>query len=243
MQERETSAGEMFRPAVTKRASEIIYEQIKERIIKGELQPGDRLPSERNMMEMFQRSRPTIREALRMLERSGYIRTVAGSNGAIVMLPDEENMQQSIMDALSVGQIELKDVGEYRLVSEVATAAWAAERADGEDIAELERFLERAAALMGSYVEFIALDSQFHALLARASKNRVSLLMNKTFSQLSFPLVKEKMDSVAESKRAEMCRRIQAQHTAIFDAVRAHDAERARCAMIEHIGSFEADLS
>ena len=69
------SSEEIFHPIKTVRASEAIYEQIKDRIISGELKPGDRLPSERNMMELFQRSRPTIREALRMLERSGYIRT------------------------------------------------------------------------------------------------------------------------------------------------------------------------
>ena len=50
-----------FEPVETKRASEAIYEQIKERIISGDLKPGDRLPSERNMMELFRRSRPTIR--------------------------------------------------------------------------------------------------------------------------------------------------------------------------------------
>ena len=61
----------LFRPVETKRASEAIFDQIKDLIMRGKLRPGDRLPSERSMIEMFQRSRPTIREALRMLERAG----------------------------------------------------------------------------------------------------------------------------------------------------------------------------
>jgi DNA-binding FadR family transcriptional regulator len=59
-----------FSPFATQRASEVIYEQIRELIISGQLKPSDRLPSERTLMEMYHRSRPTIREALRMLESS-----------------------------------------------------------------------------------------------------------------------------------------------------------------------------
>ena len=73
-----------LRPVQTKRASEEIYEQIKQLIIKGEIHPGERLPSERKMMDMMHRSRPTIREAMRMLERDGYIKIYSGSSGAVV---------------------------------------------------------------------------------------------------------------------------------------------------------------
>ena len=93
-----------FQPAATKRASEIIYEQVREMIVKGKLKPGDRLPNERAMMEMFQRSRPTVREALRMLERSGYIRTSAGSNGAVVTEPGGNNNMQMTMQGCAAGR-------------------------------------------------------------------------------------------------------------------------------------------
>lgn len=109
----------IFQPVQTKRASEAIFDQIKDLIIRGELQPGDRLPSERNMIEMFQHSRPTIREALRMLERTGYIRTMAGSNGAIIMPPNDKNLENSLSDALSIGHIPLEQLAEYRAASEI----------------------------------------------------------------------------------------------------------------------------
>lgn len=58
-----------LQPVQTRRASEEIYNQIRQLILDGEIHPGERLPSERKMMDMMHRSRPTIREAMRMLER------------------------------------------------------------------------------------------------------------------------------------------------------------------------------
>ena len=66
------------------RASEAIYDQLRELITSGVLKPGDRLPSERAMMEQLHRSRPTIREALRMLEQGGYVASTHGASGAVV---------------------------------------------------------------------------------------------------------------------------------------------------------------
>ena len=59
----------LFQPATTKRASEVIYDQIYQKIASGALRPGDSLPSERELAEQFHRSRPSVREALRMLQQ------------------------------------------------------------------------------------------------------------------------------------------------------------------------------
>lgn len=75
------SSKALFTPAKTQRASEAIYNQIYPKIISGELRPGDRLPPERELAEMFQRSRPVVREALRMLQQEGLIETAVGSSG------------------------------------------------------------------------------------------------------------------------------------------------------------------
>ena len=173
-----------FRPVQTKRASEAIFEQIRDLIIHNKLQPGDRLPSERNMIEMFQRSRPTIREALRMLERAGYIRTMAGSNGAIVMPPNDKNLELSLSDALSIGHIPLEQLAEYRTASEAVTAAWAAQRRTDEDIRAMEAILAQMADCLDDYERSVDLDPDFHGLIAKAAKNSVSVIFNRTFSRL-----------------------------------------------------------
>lgn len=76
-----------WQPVKTRRASEEIYLQLREFILSGQLKPGDRLPSERAMMAQLNRSRPTIREALRMLEQGGYIASTHGAPGAVVQEP------------------------------------------------------------------------------------------------------------------------------------------------------------
>lgn len=238
---------EIFRPIKTVRASEAIYEQIKDSIISGELKPGDRLPSERNMMDLFQRSRPTIREALRMLERSGYIRTIPGSNGALVTLPTSRNMMESLGEALQVGNISLAEISEYRLVSEGAAAAWAAERATDEDIGLLRDSLEDGAEALRQldspdwFRLFSEADQKFHLLICKAAKNRVSELMHYTVGQLSRELLDQKTASLSKRKKEAMMRDVQQMHREIFKAIEGRDAEAARAAMETHLQRFLTD--
>jgi GntR family transcriptional repressor for pyruvate dehydrogenase complex len=234
---------EKFRPVATKRASEVIYEQVRSLILKGELNPGDRLPSERNMMEMFQRSRPIIREALRTLEHAGYIHTIAGSNGAIVREPGNEKLQQTMEDILQVGHIGLKEMSEYRKISETATVTWAAQRNTSEDIAALQDILKRMKDCIGNYEKFIELDPQFHRLLAIAAQNQVCIVMNETFSKLNCSFVMNKMNTLTSAGRKKMCIKVNEMHEAIFLAVQSRDEEKARQAMEVHLRAFESDLS
>ncbi len=241
------SSEEIFHPIKTVRASEAIYEQIKDRIISGELKPGDRLPSERNMMELFQRSRPTIREALRMLERSGYIRTIPGSNGALVTLPTGRNMMESIGEALQIGSVSLAELSEYRLVSEGAAAAWAAERATEEDVNALRSSLEEGAEILKHvdapdwYRQFVAADQRFHLRISRAAKNRVSELMNHTVGNLNRDLWTRQTAALSGRKKEAMMKDVQQMHEEIFKAVEEHDAAAARSAMETHLKRFLTD--
>lgn len=234
---------DIFHPIETKRASEAIYEQVKDKIVAGELKPGDRLPSERNMMELFQRSRPTIREALRMLERAGYIKTIAGSNGAIVTVPDSKNMEETIEDALQIGQISLSEIAEYRRASEGAAAVWAAERGTEEDLAALRQCLDSMEAVVGDVEAFMELDSRFHDMIARAAKNRVSRIMNATISKLNRAFIKDSYDTLSADERVRNNRRINEMHENIYQAIAAHQPELARQAMDEHMTYFLTDLS
>ena len=191
--EEKLGAFEKFHPVETKRASEAIFEQVKNLIMRGDLKPGDRLPSERNMMELFHRSRPTVREALRMLERSGYIRTIPGSNGAVVLKPNNKLLENSLKDALMVGHVSLADISEYRRSSEVATVTWAVHRRTEEDIQAMEQYLADMENSMDDYETFISMDSHFHGLLAAAAQNKVSVIFNPAFSRINQGFMKDKL--------------------------------------------------
>ena len=233
----------LFRPVEVKRASEAIFEQIRDLIARGELKPGDRLPSERNMIEMFQRSRPTIREALRMLERAGYIRTVPGSNGAVVLPPNDKNLENSLADALSIGHISLDQLAEYRAASETVTAGWAAQRRTEEDLRAMERLLERMGRCLDDYEQSVSLDPDFHGLIAKAAKNTVSVIFNRTFSKLNRDYMTSRMAAMEPEKQRAMTRRVHQMHETIFAAIKAGDAEGASAAMRVHLTAFRDDLS
>lgn len=234
--------GISFEPAVTKRASEIIVDQIRERILRQELKPGDRLPSERNMMQMFRRSRPTVREALRMLERSGYIRTIAGSNGAVVLEPDNHSLQNSIQEAIQIRQVNLRELSEYRRINEVATVAWACQRRTQEDLDKLQDCLARMEGTDSDPAAFIALDAEFHSLIADASKNTVSLLMIQPLSDLIRNFIRAKLATMAPSDQQQMLARGIEIHGEIFRAIQKQDVQLAREKMQKHLHEFEIDM-
>ena len=112
-----------LQPVQTKRASEEIYNQIRQLILDGEIHPGERLPSERKMMEMMHRSRPTIREAMRMLEREGYIKIYSGSSGAVVQELNVDNAVQSLETIIQMKGMTIEEILEFRRLTE-CEAVW-----------------------------------------------------------------------------------------------------------------------
>lgn len=231
-----------FKPAVTKRASEIIYEEIAKMITSGQLKPGDRLPSERAMIEMFDRSRPTIREALRMLERNGFIQINAGSNGAEVRNPRNYNLQESLKTAVNAGNISLEELSEYRIVSEVATAVWACSRRSEEDVSAMKELLKLSQTQIGNIIEFVTLDAEFHDLVAKAAGNSVSGLVNRALRSANEMYMIRKMESLSPEIQLQMANKVQRQHTAVLDAIEKKDPVAAEKAMKNHMENFGIDL-
>lgn len=230
-------------PVKTTRASEAIYEQIRDLIVSGEFKPGDRLPSERGMMDMLQRSRPTIREALRMLERDGFIRTVHGSQGAIVQQPSTKAVEQNMETLLYTSSITLEALAEMRGVTEVATARWAAQRCTEQDAAILTGLIEQQQACVTDFEAFIHLDPQMHAALGHTAKNDVAVMMTRVFSHLVENLMRERMLNLPPEERVTMCEKILHMHKKIISCIVAHDEEGAAAAMREHVDAFQNDLS
>ena len=193
------------------------------------------------MMEMFQRSRPTVREALRMLEHNGYLRAVPGG-GFIVTDIDDMDMEQVMEDAIHGGCVSLLEMGEYRTICEVNIAAWAAERRTDADLKALREHLSRMRDVIGDCRHFIRMDPDFHCLIAEAAKNQVAVMMSKTLSGLNRGFMEQKMRSMTVMARKRMCRRVQLQHQAVFDAIAAGDLNAAQEAMNQHMESFQWDL-
>ncbi len=136
----ETRNNQGFSPVKRKRVSEAIYEQIENMIIKGELRPGDKLPSERQMMSLYKRSLPTVRESLRMLESAGYITVIPGE-GAVVREPDINPLGKPLVEFMKFKKVPFQDIYEFMQQTEPIFVAEAAQRRTWEDIVSLEKNL------------------------------------------------------------------------------------------------------
>lgn len=121
------------------------------------------------MMAQLNRSRPTIREALRMLEQGGYIASTHGAPGAVVQEPSLHGVEEPLAEMIQLNQISLQELGEYRLNNDSTIAMWAAQRRSAADLQQLRQCLQEAQASLEDYEHFVDLDVKFHSLLAQAT--------------------------------------------------------------------------
>lgn len=231
-----------FEPVSSEHATAAIYTQISELILSGELKPGDRLPSERKMMTMFERSRPTIREALRMLERSELIKTMPSSSGAIIMEPTSNSVEQPLETMLTLNQIRNSDLLEYRALNEIATAKWAAERRTEKDLAHIMRHILQSELVGDDFSEFVGHDLQFHRAIAEAGGNSVSGMVNRVMHTLVSSKLEEAFARKSAASKHEMMQTVLASHREIYQAIADRDAVLAQKTMREHMDLFAEDL-
>ncbi len=229
-------------PVESKRSSESIFEQIRGKIMAGEIKPGDRLPSERAMMDMLEKSRPTIREALRMLECAGLVKIIPGSGGAVVMEPSNASVEQPLESMLTLKQIEKSELLEYRELNELAAAGWAATRRSHEDLEAIQVCLESLDRAKNDFARFAEQDLAFHQAIASAGHNRLAGIVDRVVHGLVLNLLSEAYEKKSDRARRGMMENILSSHTAIYRAIGAQDEALARKTMREHIRLFETDI-
>lgn len=227
----------LLKPVPTQRASEVIFEQIRDMILSGELKKGDRLPSERSMMAMLQRSRPTIREALRMLERAELIKTIPGSGGAIVQEPSSQSVEVPLETLLALSNTGNKELWEYRNLNEVAAAGWAAERRSEEDLVAMLGYIE-ASKRVNDMSEFFRLDREFHEAIASAGKNRIAQLVDKVLHKIVILRLDEGYRKKNAKDRKRMIEKVIESHMQLYEAIERQDVVDAQQKMREHIEMF-----
>jgi len=167
---------EMFRKTTSNRIYQDLVEQIQEAILSGKLKPGDKLPSQRKLQEVFSTSRASIREALRVLEQKGLLEMKLGvKGGAVVKSSTIEYVTHSLSLLVQQQQVPIRHLVEFREEVEGGAAALATERATTEDITILKEILAEAKALLDGGVdkleEYDVLDQKFHTHLAKMSQN------------------------------------------------------------------------
>jgi GntR family transcriptional regulator, transcriptional repressor for pyruvate dehydrogenase complex len=215
-------------------ASEQVAAALQHHIQERGLGPGDFLGREEDLAAEFGVSRPTLREALKLLASGNLIRASKGPGGGIfVAHTADQGVRQSLSDAigmmLETGAVSLEELLDARLLLEVPLAGQAALRADEELVQELRAALDAEAAAASDIDAIHVADGELHRSIAAASGNRMAqALTGWVFEVLQPRLIDELRDAVVPAAVLD-------QHAALVRAIAKGDRARAERAMREHL--------
>lgn len=219
------------------RAADVLVAQIKQEIIMGQYPEGTRLPTEHEMAAQLSVSRPTVREALRLLEAEGLISTRPGPGGGPrVCRPDIVTVTRSLTTLFQYDRVTLAELLEARRAIEPACAYVAASGASVEDIARLRQSVKTMRLHLRDDETFWTENANFHLALVAAGQNRVLHTMMTALRELIYQFTAE-----LHITRAERDGTL-AEHIAIMEAIAAHDPEAAARATHNHLLKSEERL-
>jgi GntR family transcriptional regulator, sialic acid-inducible nan operon repressor len=221
------------------RLSEQIEESILTAIRDGEYPPGTKLPSERTLMEMFNVGRPSVKEALLMLERKGFVRLKRGV-APVVIAPTPEGAMDAIGDmvgAMLADETRRSEFYDLRIMLEIAAAMQAARERDPDEISALEEAMTACRAAKGQPEAFRDADKSFHRCLMASAGNPVAnafhgaLIEWGLFNPEAGPGI-ERIHSRVIGQHAEIVGAIQAGNVmAVSEALRSHLLTRRNAAL------------
>jgi GntR family transcriptional repressor for pyruvate dehydrogenase complex len=211
-----------------------VARRISDLLSSGEVSPGDKLPSERDLAEMLKVSRPSVREAMIALEVSGLIEVRIGSGTYVA---DKTRQQPAVVVDEGIGPFEILEI---RLLIEPEACALAAERISDDQLQQLGNTYDEMRRTSGT-MEMETFDSQFHKLIAEATENTaiartISWLwalrdqseLSRGFHRL---IIEEGVYPVLD------------EHEAILEALENRDADAAKKAMQKHLEASTASAA
>jgi GntR family transcriptional repressor for pyruvate dehydrogenase complex len=227
-----------FEPIKPTRAHEAVLAQLQRKILEGELTPGDRLPSEREMMETFGVSRPTVREALRVAECLGLVTVRHGDPGGPRVLGQPSVGVTRVLDGLlSAERASVAELLEVRMVLEGAAARLAAARPAAE-LAPLEEAF-RVMQQAPDFARFVEADALFHRRVAEVGGNRLLVVI---LTALRDPIVRLISSGLSGETEARARAKILRAHGEILETIRARDGAAADLRSRRHLFDLYSSL-
>lgn len=222
-----------IRPVKRVAISDEIVEQIMNLIANGDLQPGQRLPSERELCKTFHAGRSSLREALRCLSIVGVLNARVGEGTSVA--PDGGRFMGKLLEwRLITEQHDVENLFETRVALEALAASNVARLRSKEVLTHLQDILSKMEAVTGDPKRFAALDLDFHVTLGRASEN--SLLFD-LISMIRSQLIRAISKVLSAPQALPLTLK---EHASIIGAIRRGDSEGAREAMQGHLyGALE----
>ncbi|MGI6656017.1 MAG: FadR/GntR family transcriptional regulator [Desulfobulbus sp.] len=225
-----------FKPIKPKKISAQIAEQIRNSILAGDFSPGDKLPPERELAEMFGVSRPSVREGINALASTGLVVSYQGGGTVVRSLIDNTD-ENALSGLIRDDEDRALDVIEVRKCMESWTAYYAAKRAQPEDRVRLEEMLAAMEEHLGEIAPSEELDVSFHLVIAKATHNVVWLHLMQS--------IVDAMSNFQRSVWRAVYLTIEDQtilfehHKRIVNAILDRNAQEAQTAMMEHLSFAE----
>jgi DNA-binding FadR family transcriptional regulator len=235
----------MFEPVQSVRAYERVVEQIEEAILSGRIQPHERLPSERELMRSFDVGRSTVREALRVLQSKGLVRSRPGDpNGPEVLPYSTDRLRESMAALARLQHLSLRELLQFRMV--VESQAYRLAALLGTD--EQAQGLQDAMAAMEAAVDqgeeaFASADLAFHAKVAEAAGNKLFAVSTSVLGSVVGDLMRSKISGAAdhEEQMRETCRRHREVLAAVSDRAADRAASLARRSIYDYYAEYLSD--
>lgn len=216
-----------FEPVTTVRAYERVVQQIEEAVFTGRLKPGERLPSERELMTQFGVSRSTIREALRVLQSADMIRSKPGDpRGSEVLAASPVALHKSLHRLARSDHLGLAGLLQFRMALDGAAHLLAARLRTDENLAELaEALAAMRNGLASDYADFSRADVAFHEAIARAAANPLIVVCLEVVRGVVLEQLEDRLAHAGD--RAALMRRWLAHYGEVLQAIRDSDGELA----------------
>lgn len=229
----------MFNSIPNRKVYEQVIEQIQQNILAGDLKKGDQLPSERELCELMNISRASVREAIRVLEAMGVIESIHGEGNFICTNPKKSLLQPlSMIFRLNNGKSQ--DIFELRKVLEIESSRLAANRATNIDCKELFNIvnqMEEETLNENRNEILVKLDKEFHNKLASMSKNYLIECLFTTSSMLFEKFIEDARCEII--KKDSAYKLLLCQHREICDAIINKNEELSIKAMKDHMDYVE----
>lgn len=228
------------------RRAEAVVDRLSARIRRGALKPGDKLPSEFEIVRAFGVSRAVVREAMSQLQAAELVETRHGVGTFVREGAGQEPFRiEPPGPPLPVSRATLAEVIailELRMSVETEAAALAAERRSAADLAAMRRALDAFARQVARSRDAVQADFRFHLAIAQAARNRHFVDLLSYLGRMLFPRATVNAAGLAGQRRKAYLEKVNREHEKVYEAIERGAPEAARAAARGHLSSSRERL-
>jgi len=225
---------DLIKPIEKTRLYDSIVDQVKNLILQGKLKPGDKLPSERDLAQLFHVGRPTVREAIRTLKLIGLVDVNQGQRGTVVktyaLEPYRESMREQMRWLIRSRKTTIEQLTEVRSALDTSIALLAAERASKAKLKAMRLLLKRMEASTNSSSAYLEKAIEFHKLMAISTGNPIFHAIWTGFTDLIIDQYEDHLD-----RNNEDILKLYLTNLATYRAILTGDRKKIRAAVDRNI--------